>query len=137
MAAPTAQPVTTVVRTVLTANPDLSVEDVARQLKARGLKVTGRAVKKAVYNVRSELRKGPAAPAAAQPAAAPPAASPATGELGLVLANVSLVNKMVGTCGGVDQARQVAEAVRSCGSVDMFLQHLDIVAGIRASTAPA
>lgn len=29
-------------------------------------------------------------------------------------------------------ARRVAEAVRACGGVDAFLQHLDLVAGIRA-----
>jgi hypothetical protein len=50
-----------------------------------------------------------------------------------VFANVALVNKVVGTAGGVEQARQVAEAVRSCGGVDSFLQHLDLVAGIRTA----
>jgi hypothetical protein len=49
-----------------------------------------------------------------------------------VLANVALVNKAVGAAGGVEQARQVAEAVRSCGGVAAFLQHLDLVAGIRS-----
>jgi hypothetical protein len=33
----------------------------------------------------------------------------------------------------VDQARQVAEAVRACGGIDAFLQHLDLVAGIRTA----
>ena len=52
------------------------------------------------------------------------------------MANVALVNAVVGTCGGAEQARQVAEAVRACGGVDAFLQHLELVAGIRGP-APA
>ena len=50
-----------------------------------------------------------------------------------MFANVALVNEVVGTAGGVEQARQVAEAVRSCGGVDAILQHLDLVAGIRTA----
>jgi len=53
--------------------------------------------------------------------------------LAAVLANVALVNQVVGLCGGPDQARKVAEAVAACGGVDAFLQHLDLVAGIRGA----
>jgi len=51
-----------------------------------------------------------------------------------VFSNVTQVNTVVTACGGVDQARQVAEAVRACGTLEAFLQHLDLVASLRAST---
>jgi hypothetical protein len=74
-----------------------------------------------------------------QPAATPKPATPAPSaakssspDLTNVFANVAVVNKVVGTAGGVEPARQVAEAVRWCG-VEAFLQHLDLVAGIRTA----
>ncbi len=54
-----------------------------------------------------------------------------------VFGNVTQVNAVVSACGGVDQARQVAEAVHACGTVDAFLQHLDLVASLRASAGAA
>ncbi len=70
-------------------------------------------------------------------AAAPPAetAPSALTVLASVLANVALVNAVVGAYGGAESARRVAEAVRACGGVDPFLQHLDLVAGIRGPDA--
>src|SRR5690349_4321777 len=59
-----------------------------------------------------------------QPSGRPPVATS-------ILATVALVNKVVDTAGGIDQVRQVAEAVRSCGGVEGFLRHLELVAGIR------
>lgn len=56
-----------------------------------------------------------------------------TPNLAEVLANVALVNSVIGTCGGVEQVRQVAEAIRSCGGVAAFLTHLDLIASIRAA----
>ena len=35
-------------------------------------------------------------------------------------------------CGGVEQARGVAEAARACGGIDAFLEHLEAVAAIRS-----
>ena len=70
----------------------------------------------------------------AVPAAVAPAHSPAAG-LSAVLSNVALVNAAVAACGGVDPARQVAEAVRACGGPDAFAQYLDLVAGIRTGGA--
>ena len=130
-----------VVRTILTADGGLTRDAVAKRVAARGLKVTDRAVKKAYYNAKAELRKGAPmpAPAAARqtaPKSAPKsAAAVATSgpDLSGVFSNVTLVNAVVGVAGGVDQARQVAEAVRACGGVDAFLQHLDLVAGIRTN----
>jgi len=49
-----------------------------------------------------------------------------------VLANVALVNKIVGLCGGVENARQAADAVKACGGTEGFLQHLELVASIRS-----
>ena len=56
-------------------------------------------------------------------------------ELTAVLANVALVNDVAAACGGVDQARKVAEAVRVCGSVEAFLQHLELVAKVRGGAS--
>jgi hypothetical protein len=98
--------------------------------------VTDKAAKKAYHNAKAALRTAPpkAAPAAARETA-PPVPAVCSPELTLtaVPANVALVNKVVEGAGGVDQTRQVAEAVRVCGGVDAFLQHLDLVAGVRSS----
>lgn len=48
-----------------------------------------------------------------------------------IFKNVNLVNKVVGIVGGADHARQVAAAVKACGSVEAFLQHVELVEGIR------
>ena len=50
-----------------------------------------------------------------------------------VFSNVTLVNEVVGACGGVEPTRQVAEVIRACGSLEAFLQHLDLVAALRTS----
>jgi cell division protein FtsN len=151
-----------VVRQVLTTNLDLPADDVIRRLRARGVKAPEADIRLAVHKVRSDLKSrqkaagkakpAPAAPAAARqtparpaaapakppaapakpPAAAAPAAAPA--ELPKVLANVALVNRVVGQCGGAANARQVVEAVKKCGGLDAFLLHLDLVAGIRSDT---
>ncbi|OWK43796.1 hypothetical protein [Fimbriiglobus ruber] len=71
----------------------------------------------------------PAAPVAKASVASTNGAS--TDGLSHVFTNVTRVNTVIGLCGGIDHARQAAEAVRACGSVEAFLQHLDLVAGIR------
>jgi len=63
-------------------------------------------------------------------AAAPIQVSTPAHDLAGIFANVALVNKVRTLCGGTENAKQVAEAVRECGSVDVFLQHLDLVTGI-------
>lgn len=137
-----------VVHSILSANPDLSADEVIKRATARGLKADPSAIRKAVHNVRSELKRMGGAPAAARSGPVPTAPRPApvaaretsvpqpaggAADLSAVLGNVALVNQMVGTCGGVENVRQAAEAVRSCGGVDAFLQHLDLVAGIRGA----
>jgi hypothetical protein len=64
-----------------------------------------------------------------------PASSPT--DLAGILANVALVNRVIGLCGGAENARQAAEAVRACGGVDEFFLHLDLVAGITSGQAAA
>jgi hypothetical protein len=153
----------TVVRELLTANLNLSADDAIRRVKARGISLPDPKVRRVVHNTRNELKKKAtkAAPAAARQTAGPkprPAVKPATSaarpapaakptpapvrpapaasgapDLSAVFANVALVNRVVAACGGVENARQVAEAVRVCGGVDVFLQHLDLVAGIRTT----
>lgn len=78
---------------------------------------------------------------AVQPSKAPvttngkPNTAPAKANLTGVLANVALVHRIVGLCGSIDNARQAGEAVRACGGVDEFLQHLDLLAGIGAASS--
>ena len=143
----------TVVRALLSAHFNLTADEVIAKARAQGVKAPDQSIRDAVYNIKSELRKKGAksAPTAARttstakPAPAPKvtvSARPATvssaarSDLVAVLANVALVNTVVGACGGAEPARQVAEAVRACGGVEAFLQHLELVAGIRGK-APA
>ena len=124
--------------------------------KARGLRAPDKSIRTAANNLRSELKraKAKAAPAAARqtappkPAPAPadvapaaaaavPAPTPAAAptDLAAVLATVAAVNRVVRACGGVENARQAADAVRACGGVEPFLLHLDLLAGLTAGTA--
>ena len=152
-----------VIRSILTEDVNLTAADVIREARRRGLKASDESIKGLVYNIRGEVKRAgaarngspakappvaPARPAARPPAttprvlpqpsrpAAPPAPRPAAGpvpaDVAAVLANVALVGRVAGLCGGPGNARQVAEAVRACGGVDEFLQHLDLVAGITA-----
>lgn len=126
--------ITSVVRAILTADPTLSADAVIQKARSRGLNAAPASIRHVVHNVRSEIKK--VAPAAARqtskPATPAVAGSAPAADLTAVLANVARVNQIVGLCGGVDNARHLAEAVQACGGVDPFLQHLDLVAGIRA-----
>jgi hypothetical protein len=137
---------TPTVRSILATNIDLTADEVMRKAKDRGVKATDKSLRETVYNVKSELKRQAAkatpAPAAAREIKAPKpmptttmSDSSPTSDLAGMLANVALVNTVVGTCGGIEQARQVAEAVRSCGSVEAFLQHLDVVAQVRGGAS--
>ncbi len=141
----TAAPTTSsVVRDILSADLELTADQVVAAVKARGLTAAESSIRSLVYNIRGELKKkvGPApmvVSAAAQKTTAPTPVTPATDApagLTQVLSNVAQVNAAVAAAGGVDQARQVAEAVRACGGPDAFAQYLDLVAGIRTD-APA
>jgi hypothetical protein len=130
-----------VVREILTDDLTLSADEVIKMAKAKGLKATDESIRYTVHNVRSELKKKAARPApaadrettppkspttpdpvvalvpekAATPAPVPPSPVPAVPtDLTAVLANVALVNAVVGTC-GVEPALKTAEAVRACG----------------------
>ena len=143
----------TVLRSILTSDLEMPAAEVVKKARALGVKQPDATIKHNIYNLRSSMRNPK--PTSAQPAvarttpatktvASKPIAKPAgsnapaipSTDLNGVFANVALVNKVVAISGGVDQARQVAEAVRACGSVEVFLQHLDLVAGVRASVAP-
>jgi hypothetical protein len=141
--------ISSVVRAILSENIDLSADEVIARAKARGLNAPDKSIRTLAHNIKSDLKRGrikPVLAAAARqtpapkPAATPkPArvpqssAAPAPAGLSAVLANVALVSNVVGAAGGVEPARQVAEAVRACGGVDQFLQHLDLVASIRTA----
>ncbi len=144
-AAPT---VSSVVRSVLSADPELPADAVILKAKARGVTAPDANIRNLVHTIRSALRRAtPKAPrvvaAAARETTAPtPAPAPvapagsAPAGLTQVLSNVAQVNAAVAAAGGVDAARQVAEAVRACGGPEAFSQYLDLVAGIRTD-APA
>ncbi|QEL20447.1 hypothetical protein [Limnoglobus roseus] len=138
--------VSATVRDILTSDITLTADEVIRKAKAMGLTASADAIRKSVHNQRGIVTKGlgtKPAPSTArgtvEPKAttltAPTPSSDVTptrsSDLASVLSNVALVNTVVGVCGGVAEARQVAEAVEACGGVSAFLQHLDLVAGIR------
>ncbi|MBN9517839.1 hypothetical protein J0H58_04845 [bacterium] len=147
---PASLPVSPVVRAILSADLDLPADAAIAQAKAKGVTASDESIRNLVHNIRSELKKAgakwltaPKEPAtvsksvaepkpAPAPAAVVPAPALSTG-LANVLSNVALVNAAVAASGGVEQARQVAEAVRACGGADQFAQYLDLVAGIRTN----
>jgi hypothetical protein len=137
-----------VVREILTGDPEMPTDEVIRRATAQGLRVTDAQIRKSINNQRNPIRakvaatkvapkaaRGPVAPKAAPPKVAPAAAAPApeTPVLAGVLNNVALVNEVVGLCGGVENARQAAVAAQTCGGLEAFLQHLELVATIRKS----
>jgi hypothetical protein len=155
---PTPPSAYTVAREILAADVEMPTEAVLQKARARGVVAPADKVRGAISEVRSALRKKagipapkPAPKAAAKPAPKPapaaaktttapvpaPAAAPTAPDLTGVFKNVTLVNKVVGLVGGSANAKQVAEAVRACGSVDAFLQHVDLVAGIRPAEPTA
>ncbi|MCE9562989.1 MAG: hypothetical protein K8U57_13180 [Planctomycetes bacterium] len=137
-----------VVREILTNDPEIKAEEAIRLAKARGLRVPDEKIRHSIHNQRNSIREKVAAATKLAPTAArettPPKATPVESEAVLVvaaaspglagvLANVALVNKIVGLCGGVENAREAAEAVQACGGTEAFLQHLELVASIRDS----
>jgi hypothetical protein len=150
--APAAKPqsVSSVIRSILAGNLDLPSDEVIRKAQAQGVTAPAEQIRKTTKNLRSDMKKaarkapiGRPAPAAAREVPAPqptPAPTPAPqptapADLAAVLANVALVDRVVGASGGAEAARQIAEAVRACGSVDAFLQHVELVAGLRGNGA--
>ncbi len=140
------QSVSSVVREILSGDPEMPSDEVIRRAKATGLRATDEQIKKSINNQRTAIRAKVAAvkpaPVAAHetapPKAAPVVSAPATTagpDLAGVLSNVALVNKVVSLCGGVEQARQAADAVQACGGLEAFLQHLELVATIRGGEA--
>jgi hypothetical protein len=147
------QSTSAIVREILSADQSLTADQVVAAVRKRGQSASDDYIRKLTYHIRSELKKaGTKAPTAAAPASTRPASTAtqapkpvpvaaretpapkpaAPSDLPSVLANVALVNGVVGLCGGPDNARKVAEAVAACGGVEAFLLHLDLVAGIRA-----
>jgi hypothetical protein len=134
-----------VVRDILMKDPEIDTNEAVRIAKSKGLKVPDESIRNSIYNLRKGIRAqvkagggAKVAQAAARQTAAPKPAPAATSEaaapaleLGEVLGNVALVNKIVGICGGVENAREAAKAVETCGGLKPFLQVLDLVATIR------
>lgn len=130
-------PVRPIVREILKNDVDQPVPDVMRKARAKGVTANDSTLREAIYEIKTDLRRGKpkavlAAAHATKPRAEPaPAPVAASADPAPVLANVALVNVVVTAAGGVEAARKVAEAVRACGGVDAFLLHLDLVAQVR------
>lgn len=133
-----------VVRTILAKDIELPTKEVIRRAKLRGVEASDESITNAIYILRPKLRKegAGAVPVKVVAAAArettpskpaAPATPAAAADLQGVLGNVALVNKIVGVCGGIENARQTAEAVETCGGLQAFLKQLELVAEIRAS----
>jgi len=136
--------ISSVVRDILTSDPEMPSDEVIRRAKSKGLRVTDGQIRKSAHNQRNAIRAKVAAakvaptakretapPKAASAVSAPAATNPGTPDLAGVLANVALVSQIVGLCGGVENARRAGEAVQACGGLEPFLRHLDVVASIR------
>ncbi|MCE9563332.1 MAG: hypothetical protein K8U57_14925 [Planctomycetes bacterium] len=134
------------VREILTEDSEMPADEVIRLAKARGLRVPDEKIRHSIHNQRNTIRAKVAGTARVARSAAhetsPPKAPPvvpasptptSASDLSGVLANVALVNTIVGVCGGVENARQIAEAVQACGGTEAFLQHLELVASIRSA----
>ncbi len=131
-----------IIRNVLGESPSITTDEAIIEVKRRGRKDSDKRIRTNIYNIRKLLKKQAAeAPTTSTSSKTTVMPKPAvvvrevdhTKELSTVLANVMLVNRALGAVGGIENARQVAEAVRSCGGVDLFLQHLETVAGIRVA----
>jgi hypothetical protein len=133
--------VSAVVRSILSADPSLTADQVIVKADILGVDAPSATIRALVYNIRGELKRKaahtPKQVVAPKAVAAPPVAPAQLAPVGVtdVLSNVALVNAAVAASGGVDAARQVAEAVRACGGADGFAQYLDLVAGIRTGGA--
>lgn len=105
------------------AKSAIPTKSVARQTAAR---------KPASATKRTQAKTHTKTATAAMPSNGHVASAPSANLAG-VFSNVTLVNEVVGACGGVEPTRQVAEVIRACGSLEAFLQHLDLVAALRTS----
>jgi hypothetical protein len=125
-----------IVRSILSASPSLTLDEVVKRAKARGVGGSVETIRSRYYDIKAEMQKGAGASKAlpvlsSKALPAPPGAE--APNVAVVLANVALVHRMANAAGGAEPARQVAEAVRACGGVDEFLQHLELVAGMQTS----
>lgn len=142
------------VREAINGDVNVPAEDIVVLVRAAGVTASDSSIRDAIYNVKSGLRKKaqkpgvkaakpvPAAARATKNAPPPPVATAITTipaapgsapDLRAMLANVALVNDVLGTCGGADAARKVVEAVQACGGVEPFLLHLDLITRLRDS----
>lgn len=138
------QSTSAIIREILSQDIELPSDTVFNKLRAKGVTGERRQLFKRIHHVRTELRKNAGtspSPQSAAPASkatqtvVPPAPAQTSPDLGHVLANVTRVNEVISACGSSDTARQVADAVRSCGGVDQFLKHLELVSDIRSLSA--
>ncbi|MBN9120671.1 MAG: hypothetical protein J0I06_16225 [Planctomycetes bacterium] len=136
-------------REILTADQSLSNDDVLARIKARGVTKPDAYIREAIRGTRNDIRSRGAKPVPTaartipEPKPAPEvsgeAAVPVSGEVpgeAALFAGLALVNKTARLCGGFAKAREIAEAIRSCGGIDAFLKRVELVAEILGSGAP-
>ncbi len=134
-----------VAREVLSEDLSMNVEEVVRRARNMAAEQPDAELRHAISCVRGLLKSltngnvkpGPAATATRhnrgvrpEPTIQQPHTTTEGPALSAVFANIVRVKTIVSACGGIEIVREVADAVRACGSVDAFLQHLDLVAEI-------
>jgi hypothetical protein len=129
-----------VVHEILKADLNLSADDVIQKAKARGLRASDAAIRSSAHNVKSRLKRAraKASPADARetappetPEAAAPAAAVATAPVAAAPAPAGPSMPPTDLAGGRATLAAVNRVVQACGGVDVFLLHLDLLAGLK------
>jgi hypothetical protein len=136
----------TLAREALADEPELSTDDLVTRLKARGITKKDPDIREIIRKTRGEIRRkakkaeGATArpipvPSAAAVTVPPPAVTPVAPAPAAAdpFAGVRLANRTAAACGGIAKAREIAEAIRTVGGIDAFLERLDLVADILGS----
>ncbi|MDY3551494.1 hypothetical protein R5W24_000572 [Gemmata sp. JC717] len=120
-----------ITRELLTADPTLSSDDLLAKVKARGVTKSDAAIREAIRTTRRDVLGAKPVPTAARTTAGPKPADQT--DEAVLFSAIGQVNKTAQLCGGVSKARAIADAIRACGGVDVFLRRLDVVAEILGS----
>ena len=134
-----------VAKLVLLEDLSMDAEEALRRARTLGAEHPDSELRHAIRCTRGMLKaqadgrwESRPAPSAARSIRKPPAKTPSSSPVveqpssSAMFPNLTRVDAVVSACGGVENVRDLAEAIRACGSVDAFLQHLDLVAGIRS-----
>lgn len=134
----------TLAREALAEEPDISTDALVVRLKSRGVTKKDAEIRRIIRKTRGRVRTrgeavAPVAEAAPRPIPVPSAAAVTVPPVAVVVAatdpfaGVRLTNSTAQACGGIAKAREIAEAIRTVGGIDAFLERLDLVADILGS----